>query len=134
VSCPTEPAGVGPNTRTCLIVDDSRTVRAIARRILQGMNFVVEEAVDGQAGLEACRLSMPKAVLLDWNMPVLNGIEFLRALRSSEGGSAPIVVFCTTENDVRHIADAFDAGANEYIFKPFDADMLQKKFAKVGLA
>jgi two-component system chemotaxis response regulator CheY len=109
-------------------------VRAIARRTLkEGLNFVVDEAVDGQAGLVACRRFMPTAILLDWNMPILNGIDFLRALRAAEGGSAPVVVFCTTENDVRHITDAFNAGANEYIIKPFDSDMLRKKLATVGL-
>ncbi len=132
MSCPTEVASVCP-AKSCLIVDDSRVVRQVARRILQGLNFAVEEAVDGQAAIEACRRSMPAAILLDWNMPVVNGIDFLRLLREAEGGETPVVVFCTTMSDIRHIQEAIGAGANEYIIKPFDAEVLQEKFAQLGL-
>jgi two-component system chemotaxis response regulator CheY len=76
---------------------------------------------------------MPDAILLDWNMPVMNGIDFLRALRQMQGGTGPVVVFCTTENDIKHIQEAVSAGANEYIMKPFDTDILQAKFQQVGL-
>ena len=74
-----------------------------------------------------------RAVLLDWNMPVMNGIDFLRALRREPGGDRPVVVFCTTENDMAHIAEAIRSGANEYIMKPFDSDIIESKFAEVGL-
>jgi two-component system chemotaxis response regulator CheY len=76
---------------------------------------------------------MPDAVLLDWNMPVMNGLDFIRALRREPGGERPIVVFCTTENDMAHIAEAIRSGANEYIMKPFDAEIIESKFAEVGL-
>ena len=76
---------------------------------------------------------MPDAVLLDWNMPVMDGMQFLLALRKAEGGDKPKVVFCTTENDVAHIARALHAGANEYIMKPFDKDIVTAKFQEVGL-
>jgi two-component system chemotaxis response regulator CheY len=76
---------------------------------------------------------MPNAILLDWNMPVMNGIDFLRRLRKMAGGDAPKVVFCTTENDLAHIQEALSAGANEYIMKPFDSDIIQTKFAQIGL-
>jgi two-component system chemotaxis response regulator CheY len=119
--------------KTCLVVDDSRVIRKVARRILEDLRFHVEEAGDGLEALTACRKSMPDAVLLDWNMPVMTGIEFVRALRKERGGDAPIVVFCTTENDVEHISEAIKSGANEYIMKPFDGDILQSKFAEAGL-
>jgi two-component system chemotaxis response regulator CheY len=119
--------------KSCLIVDDSRVVRKVARRILEDLAFSTEEAADGQLALAACRRRMPDAILLDWNMPVMNGIEFLRELRRLDGGGAPIVVFCTTENDIQHIQEALGAGANEYIMKPFDSDIIQNKFAQVGL-
>ena len=119
--------------KSCLVVDDSKVIRMVARRILEGLNFSVEEAVDGKDALDACLKVMPDAVLLDWNMPVMSGIEFLRELRRSEGGDAPIVVFCTTENDMDHIREAMEAGANEYIMKPFDSDILEAKFTQVGL-
>jgi two-component system chemotaxis response regulator CheY len=105
----------------------------VARKILEGLDFQIEEAEDGQKALEACQRSMPDAVLLDWNMPVKNGIEFLKDLRVMAGGSEPVVVFCTTENDMAHIQEAIGAGANEYIMKPFDSEIIQSKFSQVGL-
>ena len=119
--------------KCCLIVDDSKVIRMVARKILEDLNFSIEEAEDGQEALNACLNSMPDAILLDWNMPVMNGIDFLRALRNSEGGNAPVVVFCTTENNIDHIQEAIGAGANEYIMKPFDSDIIQAKFSQVGL-
>lgn len=118
---------------SCLVVDDSKVVRMVARKILEELEFSVSEAADGQLALDACIESMPDVILLDWNMPVMNGIEFLRALRASEGGDAPKVVFCTTENDLSHIQEAISAGANEYIMKPFDSDIIQSKFAQIGI-
>ncbi len=119
--------------KSCLIVDDSKVVRMVARKILEGLDFQIEEAEDGQKALDACQRSMPDAVLLDWNMPVKNGIEFLKDLRGMAGGDRPMVVFCTTENDVAHIQEAIGAGANEYIMKPFDSEIIQSKFSQVGL-
>jgi two-component system, chemotaxis family, chemotaxis protein CheY len=119
--------------KSCLIVDDSRVVRKVARRILEDLHFNIEEAADGKLALDACLKRMPDVVLLDWNMPVMNGIDFLRQLRRAPGGESPVVVFCTTENDIQHIQEAIGAGANEYIMKPFDSDILQAKFAQVGL-
>jgi two-component system chemotaxis response regulator CheY len=119
--------------KTCLIVDDSRVIRMVARRILEELEFEIAEAEDGQKALEACHRKMPDAILLDWNMPVMSGIEFLRALRSTAGGEAPMVVFCTTENDFSHIEEAIQAGANEYIMKPFDSEIVRLKFSQVGL-
>ena len=119
--------------KTCLVVDDSRVVRKVARKILEDLDFNCTEAEDGQKAMEACVGDMPDAVLLDWNMPVMSGIEFLRRLRKMAGGDVPKVVFCTTENDLAHIQEALSAGANEYIMKPFDSDIIQTKFAQVGL-
>lgn len=119
--------------KSCLVVDDSKVVRSVARKILEGLDFKVEEAGDGQQALDACKRQMPEAVLLDWNMPVMSGIEFLRALRETDGGDQPIVVFCTTENDMAHIQEALGAGANEYIMKPFDSEIVESKFIQVGL-
>ena len=119
--------------KTCLVVDDSSVIRKVARRILEGLGFAIEEAEDGQKALEFCYGTMPEAILLDWNMPVMSGIEFLRALRAQDGIAQPVVVFCTTENDIAHIREAIEAGANEYIMKPFDKDIVEAKFAEVGL-
>lgn len=119
--------------KTCLVVDDSSVIRKVARRILEDLQFEVLEAEDGQQALEKCREAMPDSIFLDWNMPVMDGLEFLKALRAEEGGAEPKVVFCTTENDVAHIAKAMRAGANEYIMKPFDREIVEAKFAEVGL-
>jgi two-component system chemotaxis response regulator CheY len=76
---------------------------------------------------------MPDAILLDWNMPVINGIDFLRQLRRVAGGATPVVVFCTTEHDTAHIREAIDAGADAYVMKPFDRHIIEAKFAQAGL-
>ncbi len=119
---------------TCLIVDDSRVIRNVSRHILEALNFDVSEAENGQEGLDCCRETMPDVVLLDWNMPVMTGIEFVKALRSGPDGDKPKVVFCTTENDVAHIREAIDAGADEYVMKPFDHETLQIKMQLVGFS
>lgn len=120
--------------RTCLIVDDSRVIRRVSRHILETLGFRVEEAENGREGLDACIASMPDVVLLDWNMPVMTGIEFITRLRQHPGGEKPKVVFCTTENDVAHIREAISAGADEYVMKPFDHETLQIKLQLVGFA
>lgn len=117
----------------CLVVDDSAVIRKVARRILDELNFTTSEAENGVDALDQCRASMPDAVLLDWNMPEMDGIAFLVALRKESGGQEPKVIFCTTENDVEHIARAISAGANEYIMKPFDREIIETKFQEVGL-
>ncbi len=117
----------------CLIVDDSKVIRRVARKILRELEFETDEAHDGKAALAACQRKMPDVVLLDWDMPVMDGIEFLRELRGLSGGEAPKVIFCATETDIEHIQEAIDAGADEYIMKPFDSEIIQAKFALVGL-
>jgi two-component system, chemotaxis family, chemotaxis protein CheY len=117
----------------CLVVDDSRVVRKAARRIVETLGFTVREAEDGAQALAACREAMPKVVLLDWNMPVMDGISFLRAARAEFGPDRPVVVLCTTEAAVERIVEALEAGAQEYIMKPFDAALLQDKFVQAGL-
>jgi len=119
--------------KNCLVVDDSRVIRKVACRILQDLKFETNEAEDGIAALQSCRQKMPELILLDWNMPNMNGIEFLKTLRRERNGGNPVVVFCTTENDVAHITEALNAGANEYIMKPFDREIIEAKLTEVGL-
>ena len=119
--------------KSCLVVDDSKVVRMVARKILEGLQFDIDEAEDGQQALDQCRVKVPDVVLLDWNMPVMSGIEFLKELRAVPDIDQPVVVFCTTENDMEHIQLAIDAGANEYIMKPFDSEIIESKFVQVGL-
>ncbi|GJL84297.1 MAG: response regulator [Micavibrio sp.] len=119
--------------KSCLVVDDSRVVRKVARRIAEDLGFECVEAEDGQKAYEACEQTMPDAILLDWNMPVMSGIEFLEKLRQMDNGQHPKVIFCTTENDMSHIQRAMQAGANEYIMKPFDSEIIESKFSQIGL-
>ena len=119
--------------KTCLVVDDSSIVRKVARRIVEALGFQVIEAEDGVEALVHCKRAMPEAILLDWNMPVMDGYHFMCHLRRMPGGDEPKVVFCTTENGIDHIERALGGGANEYIMKPFDKDIIADKFAEVGL-
>lgn len=119
--------------KTCLVVDDSRVVRKVARRIVEDLGFSCEEAEDGQIALDSCKSNMPDCILLDWNMPNMSGIDFLTALRALENGASPKVVFCTTENEIGFIQKALEQGADEYIMKPFDSDIVETKFQQVGL-
>lgn len=119
--------------KKCLVVDDSKVIRKVARRILEELDFSVSEAVDGQDALDQSLASTPDVVLLDWNMPVMDGLEYLVNLRKSDQIEQPIVVFCTTENDMSHIRQAIESGANEYIMKPFDREIIEAKFIQVGL-
>lgn len=119
--------------KQCLVVDDSSVIRKVARRILEDLGFIIREAEDGADALNQCQQEMPDAILLDWNMPVMDGLQFLQELRASPGGTSPKVVFCTTENDVGQITRAIRAGADEYIMKPFDRDIMEAKFIETGL-
>lgn len=119
--------------KTALVVDDSKVVRLFSRRILEELGFTVSEAEDGQVALDSCKASIPDFILLDWNMPVMNGLEFIQALRKlPTGGSVP-VIFCTTENEMHKIMAALENGASEYIMKPFDKDILSGKLTQLGL-
>jgi two-component system chemotaxis response regulator CheY len=119
--------------KSCLIVDDSRVVRKVAARIAADMGFACREAEDGDQAYQMCLDQMPDAIILDWNMPAMSGLEFLERLRMTEEGDHPKVIFCTTENDTPHLTRALRAGANEYVMKPFDSEIMQTKFAQIGL-
>lgn len=118
--------------KTCLIVDDSRIIRKVARRILEGLAFEVQEAADGAEALEFCVAAMPDVVLLDWQMPIMDGMTFLGRLRALPDGREPKVLFCSVETRADRIAEALSAGADEYVMKPFDGDILQSKLAEAG--
>jgi two-component system chemotaxis response regulator CheY len=121
------------NVKLCLVVDDSRVVRKVARRILEDLGVEVAEAGDGVEALAWVRTAMPDFILLDWNMPVMNGMEFLGKLRAEPGGADPQVIFCSVENDLDRIREALDAGACEYIMKPFDGDIVASKLGMAGV-
>lgn len=117
----------------CLVVDDSKIVRRLERHIMEELGFSVMEAEDGQKALGACHQQKPDLILLDWHMPVMNGIDFLKALREMPGGDTPIVIFCTTESELSSIVTALEAGANEYVMKPFDAGIIKGKLEQIKM-
>ena len=121
------------DVRTCLIVDDSRIIRKVARRIIEDLGFEVDEAADGAEALSYCSGLMPEVIILDWNMPVMDGMTFLRRVRAMPNGDQPKIIFCTIENNPERIGEALSAGADEYLMKPFDGEILQSKLAEVGI-
>ncbi len=119
--------------KTCLIVDDSKVIRKVARHILETLEFQVEEAGDGREALDRCEAKMPDVVLLERNMPDKSGMESLKLLRQRGHADQPKVVFCTTENDMAHIRAALEAGADGYVMKPFARESLHIKLQLVGV-
>ncbi len=120
--------------RTCLLVDDSRMIRKVSRRIVESVGYAVIEAENGEEGLARCRAAMPDLVITDWNMPVMSGIEFVTALRAIPTARPPKVVFCTTNSGAKDIHKGIDAGADEYVIKPFDEAALLSRLQAVGAA
>lgn len=121
------------DVKRCLIVDDSKVIRVVARKIIQEIGLDAEEAADGYDALESCQKSMPDAVLLDWNMPTMSGIQVLKTLRAMPGGNRPVIIFCTTQEDPAHIDEALAAGASDYLMKPFDGESLLAKLTQMGM-
>lgn len=122
-----------PEKRTCLIADDSRVVRKVLGRIVTDFGFSFIEAEDGLKALNACTASMPDCIMLDWTMPVMDGLEFLGRLRALENGSNPKVIMCSTKSAAAQIQRAMNSGADEYVIKPFDHTIIRRKFLQLGL-
>jgi len=118
--------------KTCLIVDDSRVIRKVSSKIALSLGYVPVEAENGEEALARCKKSMPDLVLTDWNMPEMDGIEFVTKLRSIPTPKEPMVVFCTSNGEAKDIHDGIAAGADDYIVKPFDEAALKAKLEKLG--
>lgn len=119
--------------KNCLVVDDSAAIRRVVAKLLRELEFDVAEAPTGLHAVNHCREQTPDIVILDWNMPVMDGISCLRALRALEMPKRPVVIMCTTESQLDKIQEALDAGADEYIMKPFDLSILLDKLAQFNL-
>jgi two-component system chemotaxis response regulator CheY len=118
--------------KVCLIVDDSRVIRKVSSKIAKSLGYVPVEAQDGEEALARCKKAMPALVLTDWNMPEMDGIEFVRRLRAIPTPKEPIVVFCTSNGEAKDIHEGIGAGADDYIVKPFDEGALRAKLEKLG--
>jgi two-component system chemotaxis response regulator CheY len=101
--------------------------------MLNELQIEAKEAEDGKAALEECAKKLPDVILLDWNMPVMNGLEFLKIFRSDKANDHVIIIFCTTENELHKIQEALTYGSNEYIMKPFDVEVLKEKLIQTGI-
>lgn len=121
-------------SRQALVVDDSRVIRGLSRRILEALGYTVNEAEDGQEALAKCAVAMPDLIITDWNMPVMGGIEFVQSLRNQANGNQPKVVFCTTNGDALDIHQGIAAGADHYVIKPFDEASMRASLQKIGAA
>jgi two-component system chemotaxis response regulator CheY len=119
--------------KNCLVVDDSRVIRTVARKILEELHYAVDEAEDGMGGLRAVREKMPDLIFLDWNLPSMKGLDFVKSVRGQTDGGHPVILFATTESDAGDIAAAMAAGANDYVMKPFDAVAVRAKLADIGV-
>ena len=120
--------------QTCLVVEDSKIVRKMSTAMVRELGFSVDEAEDGLVAQDKVLADMPDVILLDWHMPHMSGIEFITWLRSTAAnGDHPIVIFCTAETEMSHIQEALAAGANEYVMKPFDAEILRSKLELLGI-
>jgi two-component system, chemotaxis family, chemotaxis protein CheY len=120
-----------------LVIDDSRATRAILRRLLEQLDHEVLEAGEGRQGLavleeEAERGGIDLA-LVDWNMPIMDGLQFVQAVRARPEYDQVVLMMVTTEGDADHMVKALDAGANEYAMKPFTASVIEEKLALLGL-
>lgn len=107
-------------------------IRKVARTIVTELGYHVSEAENGQEALAKCALVMPELIILDWDMPVMTGIEFLAELRRQPDGKSPQVVFCTTHNSAVDVHKAVELGADEYVTKPFDKASLTGKLQAIG--
>lgn len=119
--------------KRCLVVDDSKIVRKVVRKIIEGLSFEVFEAEDGKAAIEQLKTQPVEVMILDWNMPVMDGLECMKALRADSTIAQPKIIFCTTENDFEKIQMAMMAGADEYVMKPFDEAIIKGKLQQLGI-
>jgi len=118
-----------------LVVDDSRAMRMILARVLRQSGFEVVEAGDGREALAVlAEGELPDVALVDWNMPVMNGLELVQALRADPAYQGVHVVMVTTESEAGQVVRAIEAGAEEYLFKPFTPEAVLEKLAMVGLS
>jgi len=119
--------------KRCLIIDDSRVIRRVTSRIVEDLGFEAEEAENGDVALKASKIRMPDIVLVDRDMPVMDGLTFIKELRKLPQGKNVFTVFCTVGNEPADIQEALDAGIDEYIMKPFDSEIVRSKFQILGI-
>ena len=118
-----------------LVIDDSKAMRSILGRMLRGIGFEVVEASDGRDALEKLKVAgKVDLALVDWNMPEMNGYEFVQAVRSEHTYDGTLLMMVTTETEMEQVTKALGAGANEYVMKPFTQEVIMEKLQMLGVA
>ena len=121
-------------SKTCLIVDDSKIVRKVIQRIVEVLGFTILEAENGQEAVDQVKNNQVDVIILDWNMPVMDGMEAMKIIRADPSIVVqPKIIFCTTENEFEKIQQAIINGADEYVMKPFDEAIIKGKMVQLGI-
>jgi two-component system, chemotaxis family, chemotaxis protein CheY len=118
---------------TCMIVDDSDVIRRVTKSIFAHLKHESAEAADGAQALDRVREKMPDAILVDWHMPRMTGVEVIAALRALPSGHKPKIVYCATEHEAADLVRAFAAGADDYVMKPYDVEAIKAKLSALGI-
>ena len=118
----------------CLIADDSKIIRMLMSKIMGNLGFEVLEAEDGEEVVELCQLNEPDLIIMDYRLPVMEGIDALYKIRSLRLEKQPKVMFCSSLIELDKIREALDGGADDYVMKPFDEEIIISKLAILGLA
>jgi two-component system chemotaxis response regulator CheY len=119
--------------KRCLLVDESQVIRRVAAKIVEDLGFTPAQAANGREALAACAAQMPAVMFVEWDTEQMSGPEITQAIRLLPGGDMVKVVFCTTRNELADIQEALACGADEYILKPFDSEIVASKFLIMGL-
>lgn len=117
----------------CLIADNSKIIRMLLAKIISNLDWDVVEAEDGEEAYEVFQLQSPDLVIMDWRLPIMEGIDVLYKIRDSKNNKQPKVMFCSSVVDIEKIKEALDGGADDYIMKPFDEEIIYSKLAILGL-
>ena len=121
------------DNKTCLVVDDSDVIREIAVRIVADLGLDVEGVSNAAEAIENCQTKKPAAVFLDWDLPSMGALDFLRRTAALDEADKPTIILCATENDHQQFTLAKAAGAAHYILKPYDKSAIAAKLAEIGL-
>lgn len=116
-----------------IVIDDSKSIRSILSKILIEIGFTVEEAANGLEALDVIKKDKVDLALVDWNMPNMNGYEFIQEVRKDNTYKDMRMMMVTTETEMNKVVEALEAGANEYVMKPFTKEMIIEKLALMGM-
>lgn len=119
--------------KTFLLVEDAPVIRKVANRILSDMGFLVVEAADGVSAIEICRNNIPEAMIVDWSLPNMSGIDFIQEFRRLPGSEATKILYCTSEIVIPDMTRAKRAGAHAFLMKPFNREILDFKLQEAGV-